>query len=65
MIRAANPTCASCASFPTPALEGEGVGTCSLYDQRASFDDPACVLYEQAKDREQRRSLVLQLKEKI
>lgn len=60
-----NTTCASCTRFPRAALEGDGRGFCSGWDEQRSFDYPACVLHMGSKsedERKLRRDLVERLK---
>lgn len=62
MSRTRTETCASCARFPLRAAgENKGVAQCEGFDRPANFDDRACVLYLQAKDRDARRAIVIQL----
>ena len=60
IANARRPTCASCSRFPLEAIGG--LGECRMYVKQQAFDEAACVLYEQAKDRAHRRTLVEQLR---
>lgn len=60
MNRATPLLCASCCEFPLEQAIA-GVAECRPREQPATWNDTACVLYERARNREQRKVLVIRL----
>lgn len=56
-------TCASCQRFPLDSVDAGGAALCAIREKPERFDNPACVLYEQASDHQQRRATVAKLKQ--
>lgn len=57
-------TCASCRKFAL-SLESGGVAQCPEFGRKATWNDRACVLHMPARDREQRKRIVVQLMKEI
>lgn len=54
--------CASCAKYPLEqAVNNGGRATCPSYEREVPWDHPASVLYEPARDWEQRKAWVITL----
>lgn len=61
--RQSTATCAGCSRFPLEsAAKAGGWALCTVREQRQAFDERACVLFQMATNREQRKQLVIQLK---
>lgn len=62
MMRPSAALCASCSKYPLEqAVTSGGRARCPTFEREYRFDSPACVLYEPARDREQRKQIVIQL----
>lgn len=55
--------CASCASYPLAQAEKTGRAVCEWFGDRG-WNYPACVLHDPAKDRENRKAIVIRLMKK-
>lgn len=64
MARCRMQTCASCEEFPMKAsMETAGRATCAIFQKPRDYTDTACVLYNQARDPNERRALANRLRE--
>ena len=61
--RQSTATCAGCSRFPLDvAAKSGGWAVCTVREQRQEWSERACVLFQLATNREQRKQLVIQLK---